>query len=149
MKSEKGITLISLIVYVSVLLLAISAITLMTNFFINNTNEAQNSSKKMAEISKFDLVFLNDIKKEGISIYNPTDYNTPATSIILEDINGNNIQYIYNNNIIYRIENGTEKIKINEDINVFEVQKINDKTISIKITINGKEILKQYKLGKY
>lgn len=143
MKSEKGITLISLITYITVLLLAISVITLMTNFFINNLNEAENTSENMVEINKFDLSFLSDIKQEGISVYNVSEQ-----SIILEDRAGNDIQYIYENNSIYRIENGTQKIKINENITGFSASLEGNK-ISIIMSINDTDISKEYKLGKY
>jgi len=146
MKSEKGVTLISLISYVIVLLLVVSAVTLTTNFLMNNMNETQKKSENISQINKFDLAFLKDIKQENISIYKISD---DKRSIILEDQIGNDIQYIYSNNSIYRIENTEEKIRVNEKIEDFEIVSAEGSKIEIKITVDETSITKQYKLGKY
>lgn len=145
MRDEKGVTLISLITYVIVLLIAISAITLITNFFINNMNEVENDSKGISEINKFDLLFLSDIKQENVSIYK-TDQN--GSYIIFEKADGTDIQYIYQDNKIYRIENGSNKIKVNDEIENFYISTQNEK-IEVIIEVEGYKTTKHYKLGKY
>ena len=112
---------------------------------MNNINESENTSENMAEINKFDLSFLSDIKRNGISVYKISD---TGNLIVLEDRIGNDIQYIYESNNIYRIENENEKIKISENISDFSASLDNNK-ITVTIKINDKEIFKQYKLGKY
>ena len=144
MREERGVTLISLITYMIVLLVAISVITLITNFFINNMNEVENDSKGISWINKFDLLFLSDIKQENISIYKIDTENY----IILEKSNGTDIQYIYQDNTIYRIENGEDKIKLIEDIEEFSIRSQNNE-IELSIKVEEYETTKHYKLGKY
>lgn len=150
MREERGITLISLITYVVVLLLIISAVTLTTNFLMNNINEVEDNSKNISEINKFDLAFLKDIKQENVSIYKIGEDNK---SIVLEYQNiGTDIQYIYQENKIYRVENGKEKILINDRIKEFQIYKEEndqDDQINVTIKVEGYEVNKKYKLGKY
>ena len=68
MKEEKGITLISLIVYVILMSLVISAISSITASFYTNINEFDNESESAVAFSKFNMYFINDIKKENMTI---------------------------------------------------------------------------------
>ena len=145
MKEERGITLISLITYVIVLLVVVSVVTMVTNFLIHNMNEVEQNAKGISEINKFDVVFLKVIKQENISIYKTAE---DGKYIILEDkVSGRDIQYIYQDNKIYRIENATEKIEVNAGIEKFEISSQEDQ-INVLIKVEGYETTKQYKLGK-
>lgn len=99
MKEEKGITLITLITYIIVLLIAISVVTLIVNYFMKQMNQTEENNSYMEEINQFNYAFLSDIKQEGVSIY-----SARGTTIILEYENGKDVQYIYQDNQIYRIE---------------------------------------------
>lgn len=144
MKEEKGITLLSLITYIIVLLLVISVVTLVSNFLMNNMNELQSDSKDISEINKFDLSFLTDIKQERVSVYR---IGENGEFIILEYPDGRDVQYIYDENAIYRIENNQEKRKISSNIETFKINAEGNK-ISLVLKIGQEERKKEYKIGK-
>lgn len=144
MKEEKGITLLSLITYIIVLLLVISVVTLVSNFLMNNMNELQSDSKDISEINKFDLSFLTDIKQERVSVY---QIGENGEFIILEYPDGRDVQYIYDENSIYRIENNQEKRKISSNIETFKINAEGNK-ISLVLKIGQEERKKEYKIGK-
>lgn len=144
MKEEKGITLLALITYIIVLLLVISVVTLVSNFLMNNMNELQSDSKDISEINKFDLSFLTDIKQERVSVY---QIGENGEFIILEYPDGRDVQYIYDENAIYRIENNQEKRKISSNIETFKINAEGNK-ISLVLKIGQEERKKEYKIGK-
>ena len=91
MKQEKGITLMALTIYVIIFVLLIGIISTLTSFFYNNVINFDESTKGYAEINKFNMYLLQDIKKDGsvienlvknndknigITIYNSKDYET-------------------------------------------------------------------------
>ena len=146
MKEEKGFTLLSLITYIIVLLVVISIVTLVTNFLISNRNEMQENSKNISEINKFDFAFLKDIKQEEVSVYQISE---DKTILVLEYDDGKDVQYIYQENCIYRVENGVERIKISENIEKFEISS-QEKEITLILKVEGQDqISKHYKLGRY
>ena len=68
MRNEKGITLIFLIVYVILITLIIAGMSLITTSFYKNVRQFDNESDSVVSYSKFNMVFLNDIKKDNIQI---------------------------------------------------------------------------------
>lgn len=146
MKEEKGITLISLIAYIIILLVVISIVTLATNSFVNNMDGVEEDTRGMAEVNKFDVAFLKDLKQEGVSVYQISEDNN---KLVLEYQDGKDIQYIWDHDTIYRIDNGKENVKICQNIEKFKVEEGEEKLI-ITIQVKGqKENQKEYKLGKY
>ena len=146
MKKNQGITLISLIVYIIVMLIAISLITMITTSMTKNLGTVEKASKSATKISKFDMYFLSDIKKQGVSIYDTKS----EEYIILEDSYGNIIQYVFENNVIYRIdENNDSQIQICNNITTFQV--IQDELGVINVIIGNDEYSSQksYKIGKW
>ena len=147
MKKNEGITLISLIVYIIVLLIAISIITMITTSMTQNLGEIERTSRSVSKINKFDMYFLSDIKNEGVSIYDVNENH-----IILEDKNSNMIQYIYQNNVIYRIEGDSgPQIQICNNISNFTITRDEENTDVINIMINTEDYSSQksYKIGKW
>ena len=149
MKNQKGITLIALIVYIIVMLIVISIISIITTSMTTNLGNVEKSSKSVSKINKFDMYFLEDIKKSGISIYDIKNDDTNKY-IILENGEGNTIQYIFKNNIIYRIDNNTQ-IQICNGITNFQASKDQTNNNVIKIIIQASEYTseKNYKVGKW
>lgn len=62
-KNEKGITLTALVVYVTVMSIAIAAIATITTYTYKNMNTLEEDSKYAVELNKFDMYFLKDVKK--------------------------------------------------------------------------------------
>lgn len=63
MKSQKGITLMSLVVYVIVMTIAIAVMGSIISKFYSNTDSMQADTKEVIEFNKFNTYFLKEIKK--------------------------------------------------------------------------------------
>jgi len=100
MKSEKGVTLTSLVVYIVVFIIILTMMSTISSFFFENVGQIKDSPKYISEFNKFSMFFVADIKR-----------NTQLTSITqttLEFADGT--KYKYENRSIYRNE---EKIAKN------------------------------------
>lgn len=78
MKSNKGITLTSLVIYIMVATIVISMIAMVSSFFFSNMNLVKDQDQYAVEFNKFNMFFINDIK-------NNTKAQVQANKIILED----------------------------------------------------------------
>ena len=124
-KKEKGVTLISLTIYVVVMVLVIALIAVITSFFYNNVINIDKEAVELAELNKLNLYMIEETEEEGNSI---------------ETISSDGKKITFNNGNAYTIQdNGIyqNSIRICKDVNtkVTEFAKIKEK---------GKEILKVY-----
>ncbi len=62
MKSEKGITLTSLVVYVMVATIVISIMAVISSFFFSNMSSVNGQEQYALEFNKFNMFFINDVK---------------------------------------------------------------------------------------
>ena len=72
MKNEKGITLVSLVVYIVVLTIVIAIITTVSSFFYSNINYAMAKESYAPEFNKFNMYFIEDVKNNKNAIVNTT-----------------------------------------------------------------------------
>lgn len=128
MKKETGITLISLIIYIIVLLFVLTITTRLTSALYFNVREMDKQSDAVVDISKFNMYFLNDIK------------NKPATANV---ISPNTIELTY--------EDGSEKITYTRNNRALYRNKVKvfDNLDDITIIKNGKTIQVYLKIGNY
>lgn len=75
LKSNKGITLTSLIIYIIVLTLVVGLLVSITTFFTNNVSRLSTTGGNAAQINKLNMYLIEDVKKDGISILSCTDDN--------------------------------------------------------------------------
>lgn len=104
MKTQKGITLLSLIIYMIVLTIVIAMLATISELFFSNTKYITENSKYIAEFNKFNMYFIEDVKK------NKTIKSISDNEIVLED----GTTYYYQaspDNSIYR-----NKVKICKNI---------------------------------
>ena len=103
MKCEKGITLTALTIYVIVFIFVIGIVATITSYFYNNVINFDETTKSYAEINKFNMYFLQDIKEQGITIQNIIEEENQNTGIALYNSKKfESITYSFNNNSIYR-----------------------------------------------
>lgn len=76
MKSQKGVTLLSLVIYIIVLTIVVSILALISRSFFSNMSYVKDQATYAPEFNKFNMFFIQDIKN-----------NTTAT------VNGNEIQF--------------------------------------------------------
>ena len=65
MKNQKGITLVSLTIYIIVVIIVVGILATVRNSFQSGVKEMSQSASAEAEFNKFNLYFLEDIKKPG------------------------------------------------------------------------------------
>ena len=95
MKSQKGMALTSIIVYIIIMLVAMSIISIITSFFYNNVDETGKNVEPSQEYTRFNRFFTEDINKENAKI---SECSEAGDYIIFSD----GTQYTFKNNNIYR-----------------------------------------------
>ena len=103
MKSEKGITLLSLIVYIALLTLVLGILSVVSNYFYKNVNYITDTGKYVSNYNKFNMYFIEDVKNNS-EIYSISE---DGTQLVFAD--GTN--YTFADNSIYR-----NKVRICENI---------------------------------
>lgn len=127
MKSNKGITLSSLVIYITVTLMALAILTTIMASFQYNINSVGEKGTNSYEIDKFNMYFLQEVKKQENDIISITSQEIQFKS--------GNI-YTFANRSIY-----LNSIKIAEKIEDCSFEKIeeNNKTI-VRVIIEAKGI---------
>lgn len=133
MKSEKGITLTSLVIYVIGITIIFAVVANLTIYFNKNSRTIEYTTNNSAQITRLNQYLINDTKKENAQI---TEANE---NIIIIQADGETIKYTYDKNSkgIYR-----NKVKIANDVQSLEIKKdiIYDKTkLLLNITIGMQE----------
>lgn len=135
MKSEKGITLLSLIIYLILLMFAIGILAIISNYFHSNLNHLSSSGKYAVEFNKFNMFFVEDVKN------NTKIYSAEPHKITF----GDGTTYTFVNNGIYR-----NKVKICDNIYslIFEEERITDENnfqktvVKVDLAIVGDKVFR-------
>lgn len=146
MKSQKGITLTSLTIYILLVLVIVGIIATITASFRDNINDMNSEGVNHSEIDKFSVYFLREVKRQGNSVITVSDteivfntgnkYTFKENSIYLND----NIQIaenIENCAFIKRIENNKEIIQV-------KIKPINSEEREIEYVVNSENISSTY-----
>lgn len=135
MKSEKGITLTSLIIYLGVTLVVVTTIATFTSFFVSNMDEVRAQEDYAPEFNKFSMFFIGDVKNNRTA-------EVTATQVEFED--GTIYQYNADEKAVYR--NST---KITEKVDSFSftstqetISTTTKQIINVKMSVKGKVNLK-------
>lgn len=130
LKSEKGITLISLTVYIIVLSLVVGIMATISNFFYGNLNIVKDTAKYSSEFDKFNNSIIADVK-----LNKHVQVDSENKTIIFE--NGTTYKYNAEDEGIYRGKN-----KIATHVKYFEVSsktivvnKVNKEILTINVII--------------
>lgn len=109
MKSNKGITLTSLVIYIICLVIVIGLMSSFTGYFFKNTNEVTINQNADEQYTKFLSYITKDVNTDDL-IYVKTGVNN-ADCIIFKFETGIEHQYVFANGNIYyiSIENQNEK----------------------------------------
>lgn len=137
MKSQKGVTLTSLTMYVALIIIVIGILLVITASFQGNVKEIYAEGTANAEVDKFNVYFLKEVKKQGNEI------NTISENQILFSL-GDKYTFNREDKCIYLNDN----IKIAENIEncVFTSEEVNEKTV---ITVTIKAINTEEKTIEY
>lgn len=140
MQGEKGITLISITIYVIVMLIVISVITVLTSYFYTNVDINSVSEDLNQQYTKFNSYFTEEVNKKGNKLLKigQIESDTGNQNYIIFS-SGNQYTYVPQNQGIYR-----NQVKIAQNITgcTFSSKKeVNGKT-TITVTITGKNFEK-------
>lgn len=134
MKSEKGITIAVLVLYVVIFSIVIAMLANMTNYIYGNLRYVDDNSIDVSEFNKFNVYFIKDVKNsEDVEIKTVDG----ITQIILK--NGGIYRYVPSEKSIYK-----NKQKIAKNIKQFTANRLIDSTsqktyIQVAIEIGAKE----------
>lgn len=93
MKSQKGVTLTSLVIYIIVATILIGTMAVLSSNSFSNIDILKDQANYAVEYNKFNIFFILDVKNNKTA-------NVTNTQIIFEDGN----KYEYKENAIYRNE---------------------------------------------
>ena len=146
MKSEKGITLIVLSIYIIVFSIIIVLLANLSSYIYSNIENINDSSVDISEINKFNMYFISDIKTNNqADVKTLSDNNQNTIQIIFQD--GDVYSYVEDEKSIYKNEQ-----KIARNIEAFNAEgyKKNNKTyIQVSIEIGTKDEANYIKTTNY
>lgn len=148
MKSEKGVTVISVTVYIIAMLLAVTVIGMLTGFFYKNINISSNSSEMNKQYTKFNAYFTDEVNIKGnaVSEMKIIDEGTENEISLILFSSGNQYTFIKQNKSIYV---GYTKIATNIEECKFEKSENNGKTtVTVRIVAENFDRTTTYTLKK-
>ena len=135
MKSENGVTLTSLIIYVIAMVIVVGITATLTNYFYGNIEMLTNRTQSSKEYTAFNSYFTDDINKKDNKILADESTNN---KIVFS--NGN--QYTYLSGKIYY-----NKILICRDVSSCNfIYNDSTKDVTVNMTISGKSYTNTYKI---
>ena len=143
MKSQKGITLTSLVVYVIGLALVVGIMAVITTNFYKNVNNNISSIDPINEYTKFNSYFTNEVNQYNIKVLECKQ--TDEQNYIVFD-NGVQYTFVKQNKGIYQ-----NKIKICKDVEECTFStgiKNGNDIVTINMKIGDKEYQNEYTLKK-
>lgn len=145
MKSEKGITVSSLVVYVIALTIIVGTIATITKYYYGNINKLSSNTSSMEEITKFNTYITEEVNKASNIIYDCNTQNSDENDNYVIFYNANDkdetnpksgyTQYTFKNKSIY-----LNKIKICSNIDDCKFEDVSDTNnykLKVTLTING------------
>ena len=151
MKSERGVTLISLTVYIIAMVIVVAVVSVVSGYFYKNTKGLNENIDPISEYTKFSTFFSDEVNRENIKVLEcKTNYENQNSSNIIDSyiVFDNGVQYsfikenkgIYRNKVkicrgvencyfTYEIENGKAVVKVNI--------KVGDKTKNTTFTLKN------------
>lgn len=126
MKSQKGITLTSLVIYIVVATIVIGTMAMVSSLFFSNINLIKNEDKYAPEFNKFNMFFIEDCKNNKTA-----EIDAENKKITFED----QTIYVYNSaeKAIYRNDK-----KITENVQAIE---ISTTTLNVENTTTSKQLI--------
>lgn len=100
MKSQNGITLISLTIYVIAMAIVVGTVAIISTFFYSNMNDTTHDLNPITEYTKFNSFFSDEVNHSNIKILDCGTTEDGQNYIVFD--NGVQYTYIPENQGIYR-----------------------------------------------
>lgn len=120
MKSNRGVTTTSLIIYVIAMTIVIGIIATINSFFYSNVMNLEDGSSNISELTKFNMYFLEDIKKANndiVKLSNNSITFSSGNTFTFQD----NAIYLNNIRICEDVQNLQFSVNENSDKNIINV----------------------------
>lgn len=146
MRSNKGITLTSLIIYIIILNIVIGVTAILTTYLSKGIRETQNLSDSPEKYARFTTYLTNDINSSERS-----DVEVEGKNIIIS-FNGDKFhEYIYKDNKMYYFvltqDKVEKKITLLDGVsNAIFTKSEDDSKLHINMTINEKVYINNYSI---
>lgn len=143
LKSCKGITLTSLVIYVIVLMVVIALMSGFSGYFNKNINQITIKEESNEQFTRFLAYLTKDINNENIN-FAKTGQENDIEYIIIKFEENEEHQYLYKKDSIYYInEAKNKKIRICNNVNSCDFEYDNtNKILTVNIVINNEEYSK-------
>ncbi len=141
-KSQKAITMVSLVIYIGCFLVITGIIGAVTVFFYNNTSLLNSEVYSSAEYNKLNMYLVKESEEQGNSFVNFDDSSNMYT---LTFSNGNVYTFDKDNNLLY-----FNKICLCEDVQEFKVSTdytTGKEVIKVKIDFTNKSYTTNYTMN--
>ena len=141
-KSQKAITMVSLVIYIGCFLVITGIIGAVTVFFYNNTSLLNSEVYSSAEYNKLNMYLVKESEEQGNSFVNFDDSSNMYT---LSFSNGNVHTFDKDNNLLY-----FNKICLCEDVQEFKVSTdytTGKEVIKVKIDFTNKSYTTNYTMN--
>ena len=129
MKSVKGITLTSLVIYIMVATIVIATMAIVSSFFFSNINLVRDQDKYAVEFNKFNMFFVNDVKNNKTA-------QVQTHKITFED--GTIYEYRAEDKSVYR--NGTKVAELVQELtftaDTYQVENTSTVKNLIRVSMN-------------
>lgn len=145
-RSQKGVTLISLTIYIIIMTIVVAIVSVISSYFYTNIRGVSNTIDPLTEYTKFNTFFTDEVNHSNIKILqcetkyiNNNEAEGIENSYIVFD-NGVQYTFIAENNGIYR-----NKVKICKDVKscTFEYKILNGKSVVVVKIQMGSSIKKE------
>ena len=145
MKSQKGITKLSLVIYVASFLAVTGLVAIITTFFYNNLKIINTDMGSSAYYNKLNLYIANEAKKSGNQIYRYESADDKTNFVTFKDNSNNKNTFVKLGNIIYY-----NQIALCKNVDGFNV-KIDEssgkKVLNLYVSIDGTAYSTNYVVG--
>ena len=141
-KSQKGITMLSLVIYVACFVIIASIIGAITAFFYNNTELLSSEAYSATEYNKLNIYLVNESEEVGNSF---VDFDNTGSLYKLTFSNGNVYTFDTENNLLY-----FNKICLCEDVQDLQVTTdytTGKEVIKVKINFSNKSYTTSYTMN--
>ena len=137
MKSDKGVTLIALVIYIAVFTIVVSTMGLLSSYFYNNMHLIKDDASYVVEYNKFNMFFIQDVKHNStatienniIKFEDGTIYEYKSNSIYRNDKEiATNVKSATFNLESYEVESTTKNLIV-VNLNIGEGEKEYQKEI--------------------
>jgi len=144
MKSQKGITLISVVVYLFAMVIALTVVGLITSFFFENIYGIKQTAELTNQYNKFNMFFIEDIKESYSIICDGVGTSNSRVQFVPKPGSEEVIIYSLNGESIYR-----DNIKIADNISSFKVGAYTKDSVSLEVILTDlTEFSVTYYLGR-